>query len=131
MKNYLSISEAVNFYGKSESTIRSVVRSAGKIKGVLKYETLKNGTKKIYISETYLNGLFSHGKNNNSNMSDTNTSQDMIEFLKKQIEVKDEQIESLLERQRENNILMSQLQQKVLLIEESPVPKKRWWQRRK
>ena len=133
MENYLSISEAISTYGKSESTIRAIVRKSGKKKGVLKHETLKNGSKKIYISATYLDSVFKQNKSDSkvsSNTLNDNTSNELIDVLKKQLEEKDKQIESLLERQRENNILMSQLQQKVLLIEETPVKKKRWWQRR-
>ncbi len=56
--NYLSIAEAISHYGKSESTIRSIVRLASKKKGVLKHEALKNGSKKIYISIDYLDSIF-------------------------------------------------------------------------
>lgn len=134
MENYLSIAEAISTYGKSESTIRSIVRKAGKKKGVIKHEVLKNGSKKIYISSVYLDSVFKVLNDNfdrSTNTSTTNTSDQLIEVLKKQLEEKDKQIESLLERQRETNILTSQLQQKVLLIEESPQKKKRWWQRKK
>lgn len=134
MENYLSIAEAISTYGKSESTIRSIVRKAGKKKGVLKHEVLKNGSKKIYISTVYLDSVFKVLNDNferSTNTSTTNTSDQLIEVLKKQLEEKDKQIESLLERQRETNILTSQLQQRVLLIEESPQKKKRWWQRKK
>ena len=131
MKNYYSIADAVHVYGKSESTIRAIVKNACKNKNVIKHEILKNGAKKIYISESYLDGIFSPGKNTKNNTSNTNTSEDLVSFLKKQIDEKDKQIESLLERQRETNILTSQLQQKVLLIEDPGTTKKRWWMKRK
>ena len=40
-----------------------------------------------------------------------------MKILHDQLNVKDEQIKSLLERQRENNILMKGLQDKVLVLE--------------
>ena len=58
LTNYLSIAEAISTYGKSESTIRSIVKKAGKKKGVLKHEVLKNGAKKIYMSIDYLDSIF-------------------------------------------------------------------------
>lgn len=140
MENYLSISEAISNYGKSESTIRAIVRKSVKKKGVIKHETLKNGSKKIYISATYLDSVFKQNKNDSkvsNNTLNDNTSNELIDVLKKQLEEKDKQlkekdkqIESILERQREHNILMSQYQQKILLIEETPVKQKKWWQRR-
>jgi hypothetical protein len=56
--SYLSISEVISQYGKSESTIRSAVRLAEKKEGALKYKALKNGSKKIYISIDYLDSIF-------------------------------------------------------------------------
>lgn len=58
LTNYLSIAEAINCYGKSESTIRNIVRLGLKKKGVIKHEALKNGSKKIYISIDYLDSIF-------------------------------------------------------------------------
>ena len=58
MEKFLSIAEAITHYGKSESTIRNIVRIASKKKGVVKHEALKNGSKKIYISIDYLDSKF-------------------------------------------------------------------------
>jgi len=58
LTNYLSIEEAISTYGKSESTIRAIARKAGKKKGVIKHEALKNGANKIYMSIDYLDSIF-------------------------------------------------------------------------
>ena len=129
MENYLSIAEAVSHYGKSESTIRSIVRLASKKKGVIKHEALKNGSKKIYISIDYLDSKFKVVNNHSKGVNDTlgnDTSNELIEVLKSQLLEKDKQISELIERSRESNILLSQMQQKVLMLDE---PKK-WWQRK-
>lgn len=130
MENYLSIAETIIHYGKSESTIRNIVRIASKKKGVIKYEVLKNGSKKIYISIEYLDSKFKVVKESSKVVNDTlatNTSNELIEFLKSQLVEKDKQINELIERNRESNILMMDMQQKVLMLN---APKKRWWKRK-
>jgi|LauGreDrversion4_2_1035121.scaffolds.fasta_scaffold21487_5 hypothetical protein len=137
MDTFISISEAVNEYSKSESTIRSIVKKIGNKKGLIKREKLSNGSHKIYLSKNYLDQVLkekktssnSHSKKATFDNTQTNTRDELILLLKQQLEEKDKQIESLLERQREQHVLYSQLQNKVLLIEEAP-KKKRWWQRR-
>ena len=47
-----------------------------------------------------------------------------IKSLEKQLKVKDKQIENFQERQREANILMGQLQNKVLMLEDKSKGKK-------
>lgn len=136
MDTFISIAEAITTYSKSESTIRAIVRKIGNKKGIVKREKLINGSYKIYISRTYLDKVLkdknSHSETDNSTNTQNTENDKLISFLQQQLEVKDKTIESLLERQRENNILMSQLQQKVLLIEESAPKKKiRWWQRKR
>jgi hypothetical protein len=131
MESYLSIAEAISHYGKSESTIRSIVRLASKKKGVLKHESLKNGSKKIYISIDYLDSKFKVVNNHSKGANDTlgnDTSNELIEVLKSQLLEKDKQINELIERSRESNILLSQMQQKVLMLDEPK--KKKWWQRK-
>lgn len=137
MDTFISISEAVNEYSKSESTIRSIVKKIGNKKGLIKREKLSNGSHKIYLSKSYLDQVLkekkttsnSHGKKATFDNTQNTTRDELILLLKQQLEEKDKQIESLLERQREQHVLYSQLQNKVLLIEEAP-KKKRWWQRR-
>ena len=49
---------------------------------------------------------------------------DNMKLLQKQLKAKDTQIKQLLERQRETNILMGQLQNKVLMLEDKSKGKK-------
>jgi excisionase family DNA binding protein len=49
---------------------------------------------------------------------------DTMKILQKQLKAKDTQIKQLLERQREANILMGQLQNKVLMLEDKSKGKK-------
>ena len=130
MEKFLSIAEAITHYGKSESTIRNIVRIASKKKGVIKHEALKNGSKKIYISIDYLDSKFNVAKElfkSSNNTLNDNTSNELIDVLKSQLIEKDKQINELIERSRESNILLSQMQQKVLMLEEPK--KKKWWRR--
>jgi len=98
---------------------------------VLKHESLKNGSKKIYISIDYLDSKFKVVNNHSKGVTDTlgnDTSNELIEVLKSQLLEKDKQISELMERSRESNILLSQMQQKVLMLNEPK--KKKWWQRK-
>jgi DNA-binding transcriptional MerR regulator len=65
---------------------------------------------------------------------------DTVKLLEKQLKAKDRQINKMLERQRETNILIGQLQKKVLLLEDktkgeredksdktSDTTKDKWW----
>ena len=49
---------------------------------------------------------------------------DTLKLLQKQLKAKDDQIKNMLERQRETNILMGQLQNKVLMLEDKSKGKK-------
>jgi excisionase family DNA binding protein len=49
---------------------------------------------------------------------------DTMKLLQKQLKAKDTQIKQLLERQRETNILMGQLQNKVLMLEDKSKDKR-------
>jgi len=53
---------------------------------------------------------------------------DTMKLLQKQLKAKDTQIKQLLERQREANILMGQLQNKVLMLEDKSKGKKRHYE---
>jgi hypothetical protein len=65
-------------------------------------------------------------KSNDLNSQKTNQNysldtQEMFDFLKRQLEEKDTQINQLLERTRESNLIINNLQNKILLLE---TPKK-------
>ena len=56
--------------------------------------------------------------NNDDTLSLIKDKNSRIKFLEKQLKVKDKQIDNFQERQREANILMGQLQNKVLMLED-------------
>ena len=103
--NWLTIKEAVQFTGKSESTLRKLAKT--KHKGV-KFETLATGHKKILFSEDFLSSKF----NSSFNSSQDNTA---LELLREQLNVKDRQIELLNERLQEAHILTANLENKLSL----------------
>lgn len=69
----------------------------------------------------------SHGSKNDPHDLVESAYKKTIEILEKELDRKNKQIDELLERQRESNILLLGNKQ-VLQLEEKP---KRWWQRKK
>lgn len=140
---YISIKEACKQFNKSISTIRRIIKEAPK--NQLNKEKLKTGHEKIYISFEYLNEYFNKSKEsgqynnsesnqvNSSNEYLTKTLEETIQFLKSELEAKNKQIESFLERQYESNVIIERLQQKEQTLLESMENKKKrkWWQRNK
>ena len=139
---FLTIQESAEVTGKSESTIKRFVREI-KSKNPKKYsdskcfrfEKLPTGHKKILISLSFLQEKYStvqtdrlNGSNEHFNSSD---SQELVSFLKEQLREKDKVIETLLERNKEVNILFAQSQQNQTFRLEADTTKKRWWQRKK
>lgn len=137
MENYLSIEQTAEYTKKSISSIRRLVSELKKSKSKqLKFEKLKTGHSKVFISIDYLNKHFNINSSENSSTNDsTNNSNDSfvnrtLELLSKELEEKNRQIESLLQRQYESNVIIEQLQKKQMQIEESTIPKKKWWKRK-
>jgi hypothetical protein len=124
MDKYISISEAVNTYGKSISSIRRIVKELKESDLTqLEFTKLKNGTEKILISKHYLDRLFSNAKTTTSNSYSATTSNDLVTFLKEQLITKDKQIENLTQL-----LAMKEQQNQTLL--ELPKKKSRWfWSR--
>lgn len=117
---FIGIKEACTRYSVSESKIRRVVKELKLLDlSQLEFETLKNGSEKILISTSYLNRLFNSPKQG-SQASSNSGSQDIVNYLMKQIETKDKQIEQL-------HLLLGQATQLQI---EAPKKKRRWWQRR-
>lgn len=136
---FISIKEACNLFNKSNSTIRRVIKESPE--NQLKKEKLKTGHYKIFISVEYLNQYF-NGQlpNNDSNellMNNSNDEQlvnslnNTIDILKKELENKNNTIESLIERQRESNIIIERLNQKILIEPQQKKESRKWWQLRK
>lgn len=96
---------------------------------LLKYLDNKGFTQD-YIQDTNQNTFedkqdsnqgYNQGNNQNSTQ-DANqaTTQDYIQTLKEQLKEKDTQINQLLERARESNLIINNLQNKILLLEAPP-----------
>jgi membrane-anchored protein YejM (alkaline phosphatase superfamily) len=118
-KKFLSVKEASLLSGKSESTLKRFILKEYKTGKSKKDQTLNQKIKKEkapkgffwFIAEDFLKESFDTPKEKESLENTT------IQILHEQLKTKDEQIKSLLERQRENNILMKGLQEKVFVLE--------------
>ena len=137
MEKYLSIEQSVEYTNKSISSIRRIVKELKQNKSKhIKLEKLKTGHDKVFISIEYLNNHFNiNSSTNNSTNESTNNSNDTfvnktLELLSKELEEKNRQIESLLQRQFESNVIIEQLQKKHLQLEENTTTKKKWWKRK-
>ncbi len=141
MENYLSIEQTVEYTNKSISSVRRLVKELKQNKSkYIKLEKLKTGHDKVFISIEYLNTHFNINSSTNNSTNDsfnssTNSSNDTfvnktLELLAKELEEKNRQIESLLQRQYESNVIIEQLQKKQLQLEESTPVKKKWWKRK-
>jgi len=104
---YLSLKEAIEYTGKSESTLRGIVRG---LKGqenkvfeggqVLKFDTLVNRSKKIYILKSYLNDLYKIEPIKTTYQDDRfsdRLNDRYIDRLEKELDNKQKQIENFLE----------------------------------
>ena len=120
MEKYLSIEQSVEYTNKSISSIRRIVKELKQNKSKhIKLEKLKTGHDKVFISIEYLNNHFNiNSSTNNSTNESTNNSNDTfvnktLELLSKELEEKNRQIESLLQRQFESNVIIEKLQKKL------------------
>ena len=134
MENYLSIEEASQYTSKSISSIRRLVKELKQSKSKhLKFEKLKTGHSKVFIAIALLDkDLNANSSTNDSFNSSTNNSNDTfvnktLDLLAKELEEKNRQIESLLQRQYESNVIIEQLQKKQLQLEENIPTKKKWF----
>jgi DNA-binding transcriptional MerR regulator len=125
-KDNLTLKEVCQELGKSKRTITRYIKKGmlnpDKIKnenGILEYrfnpleiEKIKNNNQDI--------GQETRQKTKNESKKDDTLSllTDTVKLLEKQLKAKDKQIDKMLERQRETNILIGQLQKKVMLIED-------------
>ena len=138
MDEFITIQEAINLTEKSYSTIKRWIEevqnkntSQDEIDRFIRKEETKTGKTKFkyLINKEY---LLKKAKKNNSKEPKQisqkkegeliNSLQDQIEYLKKQIEIKDLQNDKLNERLREAHIIMLE-QQKT--IDKLPIPSKK------
>jgi len=149
-KQFISLKDACEYSNKSMSTLRRLVNELKDNQpSKLKYEDLKNGSKKILIEVEYLNECYNLNKdnqpNNTNHSAETSKSIDksndnaiiqvyenVIKMLNNDLEAKNKQIDALIERQRESNILVDKLSSKIALeTKEVKEVRRKWWQRNK
>ena len=149
-KQFISLKDACEYSNKSMSTLRRLVNELKDNQpSKLKYEDLKNGSKKILIEVEYLNECYNLNKdnqpNNTNHSAETSKSIDksndnaiiqvyenVIKMLNNDLEAKNKQIDALIERQRESNILVDKLSSKIALeTKEVNEVRRKWWQRKK
>jgi len=119
----VSFTEASKILGKSERTLSRYIKKKliipEKIKSQkgIKYRfnlaELESLKKPDIIGQMTRQNKFDDKNNDTLSLL-----KDTMKLLQKQLKAKDTQIKQLLERQREANILMGQLQNKVLLLED-------------
>jgi hypothetical protein len=118
MSEWVNISEAKEIYGKSETTMRNLVRKlkASRSKD-LKIDKSANGREIIRFKRVYLDKLYKTSTDSQSDgKTKENNDSDIVAFLKQQIEIKDRQIEQM-------GFLLAQSQdekKQLLLISEKP-----------
>jgi excisionase family DNA binding protein len=123
-QSYLTFKETCNILGKSKRTVSRYI-----IKGLLRPEKVRgqkgieyrfNRTEVESIKNPDTTG-HETGQNQKTIIKDDDTLallKDNMKLLQKQLKSKDQQIKKLLDRQRETNYLLGQLQNKVLLLED-------------
>jgi len=109
-KNNVTLSEACKLLGKSRRTVSRYIKN-----GLIKPERIKNklGTLEYRFNRSDL--LKFKRTKRTEKTKKTKPGSDIISFLKDQLKEKDEQINKLLERSRETNILLNRLQNQLLL----------------
>jgi hypothetical protein len=123
MSEWVTIAEAKKIYGKSETTMRNLVRKLKDLNSKdLKVSKNDAGREIMRFKRTYLDRLYDTSNDNiKGDRQENSGSADMVAFLQAQILKKDEQISQL-------GFLLAQAQdekKQLLLISEKP--KKRWW----
>lgn len=123
---HIDIKGAKEKYGKSETTLRNIVREwrKGKHKGAIKMD---NG--RVLFKVSFLDDKFNHGATSSqSNKTEFNApgiDDRTLAILENQLNEKDKQIEKL-------QFLLAQSQENYNKLIQAPEPKKkRWWQRNK
>ena len=161
MKGFISVKEAAEYTGKSQSTLKRMVKkvisekpSMRNNKKVFIFEKLSTGKEKIYISKVLLKSTYNIQEPNDQVNDQTNAhersndrlssgflnteNQSIIDFLKKELEFKNEQLKVKDEQIGELTRIVDQAQQlnaqsnlnnKPLELE-ADVKKRKWWHRK-
>jgi hypothetical protein len=123
MSEWVTIAEAKKIYGRSETTMRNLVRKLKDLKSKdLNISKNASGREIMRFKRTYLDKIYNNTSDNTKGDRKENSGNaEMVAFLQAQILKKDEQISQL-------GYLLAQAQdekKQLLLISEKP--KKRWW----
>lgn len=106
---WITIQQAKDKYGKSETTIRAISRrlKGSKSKNI-RIDKSTNGKEKILLNANYLDSHFnvSTDRKTDSVPDDSNLMR-MIAILEKQLDEKDKQIDSLMKGQNELRFLLA------------------------
>lgn len=97
MSEWVSIADAKEIYGKSETTMRNLVRKlkASRSKD-LKIDKSPNGRDMVRFKRTFLDSQFNISSDRESDRkAPESTDSDVVTFLMQQIEIKDKQIDQL------------------------------------
>jgi len=125
-KTDLTLNEVCQELGKSKRTITRYIKKGSlnpeKVKtenGILEYRFKKSEIENIKNPDTITGQTTGQNQKVEQNNNDTlSLLKDNMKLLQKQLKAKDIQIKQLLDRQRETNVLMGQLQNRVLLLED-------------
>ena len=111
-KDNITLSEACKILKKSKRTVSRYIKN-----GWLKPEKIESnrGTLEYRFNQANLSKFKKPGRTEKTEQTRPDT--DIISFLKDQIKVKDKQINELIERSRETNILLKGLQNQLLLTD--------------
>jgi len=123
-QSYLTFKETCNILGKSKRTVSRYIKKGllnpEKVRGQKGIEYRFNRSEVESIKNQDTTGQET-GQNQKVETKDDDTLaflKDNMKLLQKQLKSKDQQIKKLLDRQRETNYLLGQLQNKVLLLED-------------
>jgi hypothetical protein len=97
MSKWVSIADAKEIYGKSETTMRNLVRKlkASRSKD-LKIDKSPNGRDMVQFKRSFLDSQFNISVDKESDRKATESvDSDVVSFLMQQIEIKDKQIDQL------------------------------------
>jgi len=118
-ENNVTLFQACKLLKVSKRTVSRYIKN-----GLIKPERIKNklGTLEYRFNKS---DLLKFNKTKRTNKTyKTKPESDIISFLKEQIKEKDEQINKLLERSRETNIMFNRLQNQLLLTGDKEEEKK-------
>jgi hypothetical protein len=106
---WITIEQAKEKYGKSETTIRAISRRLkGSKSKSIRIDKSTNGKEKILLNVKFLDSHFNVSTDRKTDsVPDESNLMRMVAILEKQLDEKDKQIESLLQGQNELRFLLA------------------------